>query len=213
MVQSDPTSTLENLARLAAKPGVQSTLVLSKVDGSIIKSTGLLADPTIPSSSDPSAVGNGPNQDIKSFSPSIPSNSNSREGYEGHEGLTDSAQHVAKMVFKFVAAAKEFAEGMEEGDDARLLRMRTRKHEIVIVPGQAYQRNTDSPLDRLERQMQSNLSTPFYEKNNDGMVLSSSTNGSKPQPRLDLAKPRTLLSSLHAPCAAKACQDAQVFEE
>ena len=44
---------------------------------------------------------------------------------------------MAGMVFKLVAAAKEFAESMEKGDDARLLRMRTRKQEIVIVPGQS----------------------------------------------------------------------------
>ncbi|KAL8784120.1 MAG: hypothetical protein Q9213_004179 [Squamulea squamosa] len=197
MVQSAPTSTLENLARLAAKPGVQSTLVLSKSDGSIIKSTGLLADSAVPSSSDSSAVGNGPHEDIKSFSTSIPSNSNSREGYEGDGGLTKNAQHVAKMVFEYVAAAKEFAEGMEKGDDARLLRMRTRKREIVIVPGRL-----------LEGQLQSALST----RNDDG------TGTIKLHKQLHIptasgsAKPRTLLSGLHEPCPAKACQDAQIFQ-
>ena len=40
------------------------------------------------------------------------------------------------MIFKFVTAANEFADEMEKGDHARLLRMRLRKHEIVIVPGQ-----------------------------------------------------------------------------
>ncbi|KAI4266358.1 MAG: hypothetical protein L6R38_008796 [Xanthoria sp. 2 TBL-2021] len=136
MVQSAPTSTLENLARLAAKPGVQSTLVLSTSDGSIIKSTGLLAESAIPSSPDPSLVGKAAPQDGKASSTTLPSNSNNL--YEGGEGRTKSAEHVARMVFNFVAAAKDFAEGMEKGDDTKLLRMRTRKQEIVIVPDSKY---------------------------------------------------------------------------
>ena len=39
------------------------------------------------------------------------------------------------MVFSFVTAAKAFAEGMDTADEVKLLRMRTRKNEIVIVPG------------------------------------------------------------------------------
>lgn len=53
------------------------------------------------------------------------------------EGKSKSAEHVASMVFKFVAVANEFAEGLDKGDDARLLRMRTRKSEIVIALGQS----------------------------------------------------------------------------
>ncbi|KAL8910984.1 MAG: hypothetical protein Q9172_007754 [Xanthocarpia lactea] len=138
MVQSTPTSSLENLARLAAKPGVHSTLVLSKSDGSIIKSTGLLANSAISNTSESSLVGNTPNPDGKPFSASLSSNSDSLEGYKGGEVRTKSAEHVAAMVFKFVAAAKDFAESMEKGDDAKLLRMRTRKQEIVIVPDTRY---------------------------------------------------------------------------
>ncbi|KAL8647983.1 MAG: hypothetical protein Q9226_006202 [Calogaya cf. arnoldii] len=138
MVQSAPTSTLENLARLAAKPGVRSTLVLSSSDGSIIKSTGLLADSAISSSPKPSLVGSGSDQDGKSSSITLVTSS-SDNIYEGGEGRTKSAQHVAEMVFNFVAAAQDFAEGMERGDDAKLLRMRTRKQEIVIVPASTRQ--------------------------------------------------------------------------
>ena len=39
------------------------------------------------------------------------------------------------MVFSFVNAAKVFAEGMDTADEVKLLRMRTRKNEIVVVPG------------------------------------------------------------------------------
>ncbi|KAL9626573.1 MAG: hypothetical protein Q9204_007198 [Flavoplaca sp. TL-2023a] len=131
-----PTSTLENLARLAAKPGVQSTLVLSASDGSIIKSTGLLAETALSSSPDTSLAREDSNQDDKPLSTYLPSHNINR--YEGVEGRTKSAEHVAKMVFNFVAAAKDFVEGIEKGDDAKLLRLRTRKQEIVIFPDAKY---------------------------------------------------------------------------
>lgn len=42
------------------------------------------------------------------------------------------------MVFTFVAGAKAFTEGMDKSDEVRLLRLRTRKNEIVIVPGMSF---------------------------------------------------------------------------
>ncbi|KAI4244295.1 MAG: hypothetical protein L6R40_003021 [Gallowayella cf. fulva] len=126
MVQPAPTDTLQNLARLAAKPGVQSTLVLSKIDGSIIKSTGFLATPANSTSSESSSLAG---SDLEKRS-----NRNDSEGYKSSQDSSKSAEHIARMVFQFVAAAKDFAEGMEKGDDARLLRMRTRRQEVVIVP-------------------------------------------------------------------------------
>ena len=39
------------------------------------------------------------------------------------------------MVFAFVAGAKAFTEGMDKSDEVKLLRLRTRRNEIVIVPG------------------------------------------------------------------------------
>lgn len=39
------------------------------------------------------------------------------------------------MVFSFISNAGGFVEGMDEGDELKLLRIRTRKSEIVIVPG------------------------------------------------------------------------------
>ena len=42
------------------------------------------------------------------------------------------------MVFAFVEGAKTFTEGMDKSDEVKLLRLRTRKNEIVIVPGKTY---------------------------------------------------------------------------
>ena len=46
-----------------------------------------------------------------------------------------SAEAIARMVFAFVAAANGFTEGIDRSDEVKLLRLRTRKNEIVILPG------------------------------------------------------------------------------
>ena len=64
---------------------------------------------------------------------------NGEVGYGGMNDKKNKAQNVeevARMVFTFMSGAREFAEGMNEGDEVKLLRLRTRKNEIVIVPGQ-----------------------------------------------------------------------------
>ncbi len=65
-------------------------------------------------------------------------------GEANYNGITDrdnkgkNAEEVARMVFSFVSGARDFAEGMDDGDEVKLLRLRTRKNEIVIVPGQYF---------------------------------------------------------------------------
>ena len=121
---------MDNLSRLAAKPGVQSTLVLSKADGSIIRSSGLLATSSSPTPGNGSTEG-----DVGK--PIEPLN-----GENDYEGIADekkngkSAEEVARVVFSFVLAARDCVDGMDNGDEVKLLRLRTRQNEIVIVPGQ-----------------------------------------------------------------------------
>lgn len=59
-------------------------------------------------------------------------------GQEAHPTKTNGAESVARMVFSFVSGAQDFVEGMDGSDDMRLLRLRTRKSEIVIVPGLSF---------------------------------------------------------------------------
>lgn len=51
------------------------------------------------------------------------------------ESGIQSAEDVARMVWTFVKAAGVLAQGLEKEDDVKLLRVRTKKHELVIVPG------------------------------------------------------------------------------
>ena len=122
------------MSRLASKPGVQSTLILSKSDGSIIRSTGILAAASS-SSSQSLSVGTGTGHDgpvkpadVIRSGIDIPDNAK-------NDRKSNSAEVIARMVFAFVAGANAFTEGMDESDEVRLLRLRTRKYEIVIVPG------------------------------------------------------------------------------
>lgn len=131
-----PAATLENLSRLASKPGVQSTLILSKSDGSIIRSTGLLASSRSPStSSQDSPVSKETKQNGSEEGADATRGGAEYSGDGNVEAKGNTAEEVARMVFAFVAGAKAFTEGMDKSDEVRLLRLRTRRNEIVIVPG------------------------------------------------------------------------------
>ena len=102
---------------------MQSTLVLSRSDGSIIQKLGLLAE-TFGQTESPS------NTSIADGDP----DNRTKDASAGVDEKT--AESIAHRVFSFMTQAQEFAEGMDATDEVRLLRLRTRKNEIVIVPGQ-----------------------------------------------------------------------------
>ncbi|KAG8528701.1 uncharacterized protein KY384_006388 [Bacidia gigantensis] len=128
MGDSTTTATLENLSRLASKPGVQSTLILSKKNGSIIRSTGLLASASASTDND-QALSNG-------TSHATDAGPSDMGGELEGRPKTKTAEEIAKSVMMFVEASNIFAQGMQDGDEVRLLRTRTKKNEIVIVPGE-----------------------------------------------------------------------------
>ena len=123
---------MENLSRLSSKPGVQSTLILSKTNGAIIRSTGLLsASFSLPSESP--ELGSA----LAGTDGNRPAPLDEKGGYSSQRAEGNlNAEAVAKMVFSFVSAGGDLANCLEEGGDVQLLRLRTRKNEIVIVPGQ-----------------------------------------------------------------------------
>ena len=45
-----------------------------------------------------------------------------------------SAEDVARLVLKFVEAAGSMVDSLDNEDELRLLRLRTKKNELVIVP-------------------------------------------------------------------------------
>ena len=121
---------MEDLLRLASKPGVQSTLILSKADGSIIRSTGLLATSSTPDS--------GLSEQETNNGTALNGNTGVTEAMSGSDIQTQakSAEEIARVVFNFVEGANTFAESMDQADEIKLLRMRTKRNEIMIVPGE-----------------------------------------------------------------------------
>ncbi|KAF3045285.1 hypothetical protein E8E11_006065 [Didymella keratinophila] len=126
MAQRSNEETLSLLTRLSQKPGVQSTLILSRDTGAIVRNSGLI------STSSSSSSTNG----------TLPGDSDETLGDNYANGRTESgmqsAEEVASAVWKFFGAAGSLIDGLDKDDDLRLLRLRTKKNELVIVPDPHY---------------------------------------------------------------------------
>lgn len=117
--QSDETLSL--LTRLSQKPGVQSTLILSRHTGAIVRTSGLISNS---SSANPNST--------------LPASSEaSGDNYPNgrKESGIHSAEDVASLVWAFLKAAGTLVDEMDKEDEVKLLRLRTKKNELVIVPG------------------------------------------------------------------------------
>lgn len=107
--------------RISQKPGVQSTIILSRDNGAIVRTTGLISNS---SSANPNST--------------LPaSNETATDTYTNSkkESGIHSAEDVASKVWAFLAAAGSLVEGLYEEDEVKLLRLRTKKNELVIIPG------------------------------------------------------------------------------
>lgn len=115
---SEETSAL--LARLANRPEVQSTLILARDNGAIVRSSGLVTveDETEPPSAPPAVQVNG-----------------TADGESKRKNGTRKAEEIARLVWAFMQGCGQLVEGMNgDGDELKLLRLRTKKNELVIVP-------------------------------------------------------------------------------
>jgi dynein light chain roadblock-type len=121
LTSAQPDETLSLLTRLSQKPGVQSTLILSRENGTIIRTSGLISN---------SSSAN-PNSTLPASGEAASDNySNGRK-----ESGIHSAEDVASMVWSFLTAAGNLVDELDKEDEVKLLRLRTRKNELVIVPG------------------------------------------------------------------------------
>jgi len=124
--QSDETLSL--LTRLSQKPGVQSTLILSRDTGGIVRTSGLISNS---SSANPNST--------------LPASEAAGDGYTN--GRKDSGIHsaeaVASMVWAFLKAAGSLVDELDKEDEVRLLRLRTKKNELVIIPGTRFARTVN----------------------------------------------------------------------
>ena len=121
MQQLSPSEETQNLlSRLSQRADVQSTLILSRETGAIVRSTGLITPEDL--AEDGTAPTNGTYE-------------NGPEGDTKKKG-TRNREEVAQLVYSFVKSTGEMIEELNgETDEAKLLRIRTKKNELVVVPG------------------------------------------------------------------------------
>lgn len=124
MQQPSPSEETQNLlARLSQRPGVQSTLIISRDTGAIVRSSGLITPDEISVDDTAPTTANG-------------TYANGAEPVVKKKG-TRNAEEVARLVFRFVRSTGSMIEELNgENDEAKLLRIRTKKNELVIVPGE-----------------------------------------------------------------------------
>jgi dynein light chain roadblock-type len=149
MEQSDETLSL--LTRLSQKPGVQSTLILSRETGAIVRTSGLLSKSSAanPSSTLPAS--------------SEPASDNYTNGRK--ESGMHSAEDVASLVWSFLKTAGSLVDELDSEDEVKLLRLRTKKNELIIMPGmrQSATWAFSTPLSVEQSQSSSSLpSTPHH---------------------------------------------------
>ncbi|KAF1827694.1 uncharacterized protein K489DRAFT_406357 [Dissoconium aciculare CBS 342.82] len=114
-IPSEETANL--LARLSQRPGVQGTLILSRDTGAIVRSSGLTTE----------------EEEVTVDGDSVAGTSGT-DGEMKKKG-TRKAEDVARLVWNFIQSAGEMIEQLNGGaDEAKLLRVRTKKNELVVVP-------------------------------------------------------------------------------
>ncbi|KAK3393099.1 hypothetical protein B0H63DRAFT_516305 [Podospora didyma] len=114
----------ETLGRLSKKPGVKATIVLDRASGAILKTSGQVGSIRKPKSLGSSL----PAPTTGSFSESAVSTS----------GQDQSTEELAALVWNFVGTASSLVQELDTEDELKLLRLRTKKQELVIVPDSKY---------------------------------------------------------------------------
>ncbi|KAI0548518.1 hypothetical protein F4679DRAFT_585507 [Xylaria curta] len=135
----------EALRRLSKKPGVKAWLMLDRLNGSVLKTNGQIAA-VRPAKSASNANGTG-------VSPSLPTpagGSFSSDVQTDTDNESLAAQELASMVWSFLSTAGSLVDEIDNevwswasskiasDDELKLLRLRTKKQEFVIVPEPKY---------------------------------------------------------------------------
>ncbi|KAK0717101.1 hypothetical protein B0T26DRAFT_675462 [Lasiosphaeria miniovina] len=120
-----PDALEETLGRLSKKTGVKATIVLDRASGAILKTSGQVS-----SVRKVKAPGSSlPNPTVGSFAGESTASPSSQD---------QSAEELAALVWNFVGTAGSLVQELDTEDELKLLRLRTKKQELVIVPDTKY---------------------------------------------------------------------------
>ncbi|CAK7270270.1 hypothetical protein SEPCBS119000_004003 [Sporothrix epigloea] len=142
----------ETLGRLAKKAGVKATILLNRATGSILKMEGQIA--SIRTAAGESSSSNGTVKDASDPTMDDGStgtsgliaggfaNDSLPNGLSGGDGgpvdETKGARELAGLVWNYVKISGDLVSAIDTEDELRLLRLRTKKQEIVVVPDPKY---------------------------------------------------------------------------
>ncbi|RSL47948.1 hypothetical protein CEP53_009733 [Fusarium sp. AF-6] len=116
-----PDALEEKLGRLSKKPGVKASIVLDRATGAILKTSGQVdALQTSKTRTTSTAT---------SFSNDAPAL---------EESETQGVEQFAAVVWNYVNSSGSLVQELDGEDEVKLLRLRTRKQELVIVPDAKY---------------------------------------------------------------------------
>ncbi|CAK7206667.1 hypothetical protein SEUCBS139899_009471 [Sporothrix eucalyptigena] len=142
----------ETLGRLAKKAGVKATILLDRATGSILKMEGQISSirTAIGSNSSGNNGSNGAAKDSNG-STMVDSGTSMAGGFADDAMLsgaggddnepvdqTKGARELAGLVWNYVKASGDLVEAIDTEDELKLLRLRTKKQELVIVPDPKY---------------------------------------------------------------------------
>ncbi|KAK4453566.1 hypothetical protein QBC34DRAFT_210291 [Podospora aff. communis PSN243] len=126
VLSNGPDALEETLGRLSKKPGVKATIVLDRATGAILKTGGQVSSIRKTKALNSTAA----TQTTGSFS--------SGDASAGPSTQEQNVQELAAMVWNFVGAAGGLVQELDTEDELKLLRLRTKKQELVIVPDAKY---------------------------------------------------------------------------
>ncbi|KAH8754067.1 hypothetical protein F5883DRAFT_186482 [Diaporthe sp. PMI_573] len=132
----------ETLSRLSKKPGVKATIALDRATGTILKTAGHISSLRTSSSQQQQGDSQSPTgaataSSLSASTTDIPASSGSAAA-AGTGSETKGAEELASMVWAFVNSAGGLVHGLDMEDELKLLRVRTKKQELVIVPDAKY---------------------------------------------------------------------------
>ncbi|KAJ0165888.1 hypothetical protein CTA2_9591 [Colletotrichum tanaceti] len=116
----------ETLTRLSKKPGVKATVILDRVTGAILRTSGQL------SSFNAATLATG--QGSFSGEGAAGQQQQQHNGEEQPHGL----EEFAAKVWNWVNVSGTLVLDLDTEDELKLLRLRTKKQELVIVPDPKY---------------------------------------------------------------------------
>ncbi|KAK4187316.1 hypothetical protein QBC35DRAFT_385090 [Podospora australis] len=117
----------DQLSRIAQKKGVKAAFAIDKATGALLKSSGQLS---LVRSTHSNGAASLPSQTVGSFT--------SETVTQATPSPDQTADELSALVWNYVTATDSFVGELDSEDEVKLLRLRTKHQELVIVPDKKY---------------------------------------------------------------------------